>query len=451
MSRKTNRREFIAASASVASAFSILPRHVCGATGRPAPSDKLNVACIGIGGQGGGVSRDLAKLANVNIVAVCDVQQAHEAKMAKEYPNSPFYQDYRVMLEKEKAIDAVMVATPDHWHAPISLHAMRLGKHVYCEKPLTHTIEEARLMQRVATEQKVVTQMGNNGHGGEGLRQTKEWIDAGVIGKVTEVHTWSDRPGKFWQTQGKPKPTHSEPIPATLDWDLWLGPAAYRPYHSSYAPRQWRGFYDFGCGALGDMMVHNADPAWYALDLGAPYLVEAETGPPNPDTFPEWCIVTWHFASKGKNGPIKLVWYDGGKKPPLPPGSEPDRKLDDNGIYFVGDKGAMICGGWSGAPRLVPDSAMANFEPPKPTIARSSGHRVEWVQACIDGKPEDAKAGFWYSAPFTESLLVGVLPIRLGKKIEWDAIAMQATNAPEADALIRKTYRKGFELGVTQQ
>ncbi len=444
---RNNRRDFVATSVAGALTWSVLPRHVIGAQGQPSPSDKLNVASVGIGGQGGGVTSALSKLPNVNIVALCDVQRSHEARMAKEYPNRPFFQDYRVMLEEVKGIDAIMVATPDHWHAPIALAAMRLGKHVYCEKPLTHTIEEARLMARVAAETQVVTQMGNAGHAGEGLRQTKEWIDAGVIGNVTEVHTWSDRPGKFWQTQGKPRPTGSSPVPSTLDWNLWLGPAADRPYHPDYAPRQWRGFFDFGCGALGDMMVHNADPAWYALELGAPSSVEAETGPTNPDTFPEWTIVTWNFAARGKRGPVKVIWYDGGKKPPLPPGSESDRTLDDNGIYFVGERGVILCGGWSKEPRLVPDSSMASFDPPKPTIPRSVGHHLEWVNACIAGKPEDAKAGFWYSAPYTESLLVGVLPIRLGKRIEWDATAMRATNAPEADVLIRKSYRAGFGLG----
>jgi predicted dehydrogenase len=442
-----NRRNFVANTVGTLAAFSIVPRHVCSGAGEPAPSARLNIACIGIGGQGGGVTRDLAAIPHVNIVALCDVQRAHEARMAKEYPGRPFFQDYRKMLESVKGIDAVMIATPDHWHAPIALAALRSGLHVYCEKPLTHTIEEARLLKQVAAETKLVTQMGNSGHAGEGLRQTKEWIDAGVIGNVTEVHTWSDRPGKFWQTQGKPAPTDSQPVPDTLDWDLWLGPAADRPFHSSYAPRQWRGFYDFGCGALGDMMVHNADPAWYALGLGQPTSVEAEMGPTNRDTFPEWCIVKWHFAATDNHGPITVTWYDGGKKPPLPPGAEADMKLDDNGIYFVGTKGSMLGGGWSAAPRLVPDSMMKDFQPPKPTIARSVGHRLEWVDACIAGKPEDAKAGFWYSAPFTESLLVGVLPIRLGKRIEWDAAAMRATNAPEADEIIRKSYRAGYGLG----
>ncbi len=444
--KPSTRRQFLASTATAGFAFTFLPRHVLGAPDQPGPSEKLNIAGIGIGGQGGGVTKEIAGFPNANIVALCDVDMKYAANTIKQYPGRPLYKDYRVMLEKEKGIDAVIIGTPDHWHAPISLAAMKLGKHVYCEKPLTHTIEEARLCGKVAAEMKVVTQMGNMGHGGEGIRLTKEWIDAGLIGAVKEAHVWSDRPGHFWDTQGKRAPTDTPPVPDTLDWNMWLGAAAMRPYNPAYCPRKWRGFFDFGCGALGDMMVHNADPAWYALDLGAPESVEAQTAETNPDTFPLWCIVTWNFPAKGSRGPVKLVWYDGGKQPPLPPGSEPDRKLEDNGIYFVGEKGVIICGGWSGAPRLVPETAMKDFKPVAKTIERGIGHRKEWVNACIAGKPGDAKAGFWYSAPFTEGLLIGVLPIRLGKKIEWDAAAMKAKNAPEADALIRKKYREGFGL-----
>jgi predicted dehydrogenase len=441
-----SRRRFLSLGAIGAFGFHIVPRIVLGGPGQSAPSETLNIGCIGIGGQGGGVTRDLASLPNVNIAALCDVDENYAARTIKTYPGCPFYKDYRVMLEREKSLDAVMIATPDHWHAPISIAAMHLGKHVYCEKPLAHTIEEARLMGKVAAETKVVTQMGNNGHGGEGLRLIKEWIDAGAIGTVKEVHVWSDRPGKFWDSQGMRRPTESPPVPPTLDWNQWQGPAPQHDYHPVYMPRKWRGWFDYGCGALGDMMVHNADPAWFALDLGAPTAVEAVTSDTNSDSFPLWSIVTWHFAAKVHRGPIKLTWYDGGKQPPPPPGFDSASKLDDNGIYFVGDKGCLIAPGWSGVPRLVPDSLMKSFVPPAPTLARSPGHRKEWVDACIAGRPADAKAGFWYSAPFTESLLIGVLPIRLGKRIEWDASAMRAVNAPEADALIRKAYRKGFEL-----
>ncbi len=445
--KATTRRRFLATGAGASLAFTFLPRRVLGAPDQPAPSEKLAIGCIGIGGQGGGVTRELSGFPNVQIAAFCDVQATHAAKMEKTYPGRPFYNDYRVMLEKEKGLDAVMVGTPDHWHAPISIAAMKRGLHVYVEKPMAHTAAEARRMAAVAAEGKLVTQMGNQGHGGEGLRLTKEWIDAGVIGAVKEVHVWSDRPGKFWDTQGRRRPTETPPVPEGLDWNLWLGPAAERPYHPDYCPRKWRGWLDFGCGALGDMMVHNADPAWYALDLGAPESAEAETAPRNPDTFPEWSIVTWRFAAKGGRGPVTVTWYDGGKLPPRPPGLEADRTLGDNGIYFTGDKGVILCGGWSGAPRLVPEARMKDFVMPAKTIPRSVGHRREWVDACLAGKPEDAKAGFWYSGPYTEALHVGVLAIRLGRRIAWDGAAMKAAGCPEADTIIRKPYRAGFELG----
>lgn len=298
----------------------------------------------------------------------------------------------------------------------------------------------------VARETGVVTQMGNNGHAGEGLRLTREWIDAGAIGAVSEVHVWSDRPGRFWKSQGQPRPTETPPVPEGLDWDRWVGPAATRPYHPIYCPRQWRGWFDFGCGALGDMAVHNADPAFYALGLEAPDWVDAETSARNPDSFPEWSIVTFHFPAQGRRGPIKLVWYDGGKLPPRPPQLEAERQLGENGIYFVGTEGVLMAGGWAGTPRLLPESRMQTFQRPPKTIPRSPGNRREWVDACRAGRPEDAKAGFWYSAPFTEALLVGVLPIVAGRRIEWDARRLAATNAPEMAPLIRKRYRPGFEL-----
>lgn len=441
------RRDFIATGAAVLG-FNIIPRHVLGAPGVPPPSEKLNIGCVGIGGQGGGVTRELATFANVHIAALCDVERKHETTMAKTYPSRPFYTDYREMLSAEKGLDAVMVGTPDHWHAPISIAAMKLGKHVYCEKPLAHTIEETRIMARVAAETKVVTQMGNTGHASEGLRLTKEWIDAGAIGEIGEVHVWSDRPGTFWDSQGRTRPTEKPAVPDTLDWNQWQGSAPEHDYHPLYVPRKWRGWYDYGCGALGDMMVHNADPAWFALDLGAPIAIEAQTSETNADSFPLWSVVTWQFAAKAGRGPVRLTWHDGGKRPAPPPGFDPARKIGDNGILFLGDKGSIIAPGWCGTPRIVPESQMRSFKLPPRTLARSPGHREEWVAACLAGKPEDAKANFAYAAPYTEALLTGVLPIRLGKRIEWDSDNMKATNAPEAESLIRKSYRKGFELAA---
>ena len=429
--------------AAAALSFQIVPRHVLG-QGQTPPSDKLNLASIGFGGQGGGLLRQPA-IASQNIVALCDVDWNYVARTAKNYPKAEHFTDYRVMLEKVKGLDAVVIATPDHMHAPITIAALRAGKHVYVEKPMAHTIEEAREMTRVAKETGLVTQMGNNGHGGDGLRTTREWIQAGVIGTVKEVHGWSDRPGKFWK-QDLERPSETPPPPAEMDWNLWLGAAPVRPYHPYYHPRAWRGWFDFGTGALGDMAVHNLDPAFYALDLDAPVAAESKSSPIKKESYPAWQIITWEFAARGGRPAVKLSWYDGGKKPPRPAELEGGFDLGDNGIYFVGDKGTMVCGGWSAAPCLVPQSKLATVTLPPKTIPRSIGHRDEWVQACKDRKPEDAKAGFWYSGPYTEALLVGNLATRLQKRIEWDSVNMHASNAPEADAIIRKHYREGFGI-----
>jgi predicted dehydrogenase len=436
-----HRRRLLAA-AGAAATIQIVPRCVLGGAGQKPPSEKLNIAGIGVGGQGGGV---LADMTGENIVALCDVDAKYAAHTFKAHPKAKVFTDYRVLLEKRKDIEAVVIATPDHMHAPITLAALRSGRHVYVEKPMAHSIEEARVMTRVAKETGLVTQMGNNGHAGEGLRLTREFIQAGAIGAVREVHCWSDRPGKWWK-QDLDRPAETPPVPAGLDWNLWLGAAPVRPYHPIYCPRAWRGWFDFGTGAMGDMAIHNMDPAFYALDLDAPAAVEAQISPLRKESFPSWQIITYHFAAKGDRPALKILWYDGGKQPPRPEGLEADRQLGDNGIYFVGQKGVMLCGGWAGPPRLVPEGRMRDFQRPPKSLPRSIGHRAEWVKACKDRKPEDSKAGFAYSGPYTEALLVGNLAVRLQKPIEWDAAAMKATGAPEADPLIRKTYRKGFGI-----
>ncbi|MFI5379282.1 MAG: Gfo/Idh/MocA family oxidoreductase [Tepidisphaerales bacterium] len=439
-----NRRQFLKVSAAAVcvSGLQIVPRHVLG-QGLVPPSEKLNIAGIGIGGQGGG---DLKEMEAENIVALCDVDWKKAAGTFGRYPKAERFKDYRVMFDKiAKTFDAVMCATPDHMHAPISLAALRAGKHVYVEKPMAHSIEEARVMTTVARETGLVTQMGNNGHAGEGLRQTKEWLDSGAIGIVKEIHCWSDRPGTFWK-QDMDRPAEAMPVPADLDWDLFLGAAPVRPYHSVYHPRAWRGWFDFGTGALGDMAIHNMDPAFFALDLGAPVAAEAQTSPIRKESFPAWQIITYEFAAKGNRPAVKMIWYDGGKMPATPKDVEGAYKLADNGIMFIGEKGTMVCGGWAGQPGLFPAARRKEFQLPPKTLPRSIGHRQEWIAACKEHKPEKSMAGFAYSGPYTEAMLVGNLAVRLQKRIEWDAANMKVTNAPEAEELIRKKYRKGFEL-----
>jgi len=438
-----NRRDFLQTVAGTTFAFHVLPRHVLG-RGYTPPSEKLNIAGIGIGGQGRGVIREMA---TENIVALCDVDSNKAAATFNEFPKAEQFRDYRVLLDKRKDIDAVMIATPDHMHAPITIAALRAGKHVYVEKPMAHTIEEARVMTRIARETGLVTQMGNNGHAGEGLRLTREWLQAGAIGPVREIHCWSDRPGKWW-VQNLKRPTETPPVPAGLDWDLWIGAAPMRPYSKLYHPHDWRGWFDFGTGALGDMAIHNMDPAFYALDLGAPTAVEAKTSELEPESYPLWTVLRYEFAAQGDRPAVTLTWYDGGKMPPRPRDLSEGASLSDNGIYFIGDKGTLVCGGWSGPPTLYPESRREEFQKPRATIPRSIGHRSEWLEACKDHKPEDAKAGFDYSGPFTEALLVGNLSLRLQKRIEWDAATMRASNAAEADELIHKRYREGFGIGA---
>ncbi len=449
-----SRRQLMGGAAAVAAAFTIVPSNVLGRRGRSAPSSKLNVAGIGVGGRG---ASDINACENENVVALCDVDADRASKTFKKFPKAKVYKDFRRMLDKEaKNIDAVTIGAPDHIHAPAAIRAMKLGKHVYCEKPMAHTIYEAREMTRVAKETGLVTQMGNQGHAGEGLRLTYEFIHDGAIGTISDVHVWSDRAGtaeRPWWPQGVGRPSGSAPVPETLDWDMWLGPAPWRPYatfptrrgQGSYAPFNWRGRLDFGCGALGDMAVHNADPAFFCLDLDAPVAVEAESSPVNNETFPLWSIIKYYFPAKGDRPPVKMTWYDGGKKPPNPPELK-GRELKGNGILFVGSKGKILCGSHAGSPALLPEELSRSYKKPAKTLERSIGHHAEWIQACKDGRPQDAKSGFWYSGPFTEALLVGNLAVRLGRRVEWDTETMRSPNEPEADNYITKFYRAGWTI-----
>jgi len=437
----------------------IVPRHVLGGTGYTAPSDKLNIATVGVAGMGASNTRQCA---NENIVALCDVDDERSARVYQTYPNAKTYRDFRVMLEKQKDIEGVIVATPDHLHAVVAMAAMQLGKHVYVQKPLTRSIWEARMLTEAARKHKVVSQMGNQGHSGEGVRLIEEWIADGAIGKVYEVHSWTNRP--IWP-QGMPRPEDTPNVPATLDWNLWIGPSPMRPYHPAYHPFSWRSWWDFGAGALGDMACHVMDATYTALKLGYPTSVEAtiayQFAPPKAgergygrrlqyhDSFPMASTVHYTFPARGKKYPaLSYHWYDGGLLPMRPPELEDGRKLPESGTIFVGDKGKLICETYSESPRLIPESRMKAYKRPKKTIPRVEGsHEQNWIDAC-KGKGKTTST-FDYSGPFTETVLLGNLAIWFaGQKLSWDGPNMKVTNFAEANELVKPKYREGWSLGV---
>jgi len=413
---------------------------------RVSPNEKLNIACIGCGGQG---SNDVDGVQSENIVALCDVDEASAAATFAEFPKARKFKDYRRMLDKmDSEIDAVTVTTPDHTHYPAAIRAIRMGKHVFVQKPLTHTVWEARQLLLAARKHGVATQMGNQGHANEGTRLLNEWVNGGVIGTVREVHIWTNRP--IWP-QGIDRPKDRPPVPNTMAWDLWLGTAPERPYNPAYAPFNWRGWWDFGCGALGDMACHIMDASFWALELGSPTSVEAVTSPVNNETAPNWSIITYRFPARGDKPPVKLVWFDGGKKPPHPKDLEDGRELSDGGQILLGDNGTIMdANDYCNSPRLIPEDKMRDFmhssdRPPK-TIPRVPGddHYKEWIRACKGGKP--AGSNFEYSAALTEMVLLGNLAVRSGEKIEWDAENMKVTNSHRANQYVTKEYRKGWEV-----
>jgi predicted dehydrogenase len=462
------RRTFVGGLAAAAGLM-IVPRHVLGGPRYQAPSDKVNIATVGYRwGQGTSNTRALLTLPNVNIVALCDVDDSDgareaAAKLHAAVPNHVFYTDYRVMLEKQKGIDGVIVATPDHTHAVIAMAAMQLGKHVYVQKPMTHTVSEARALTEAARKYKVVTQMGNQGHSGEGVRLIEEWINDGAIGKVHEVHCWTNRP--IW-AQGMQRPTETPPVPAGLDWDLWIGPAPMRPYHPTYHPTAWRAWWDFGCGALGDMACHVMDAAYSVLKLGYPTSVTThmaynvapnKTGPwgsrvKYDDGFPPGTIVYLTFPARSSKLPaVKLYWYDGGLMPERPEELEPDRRLPTSGTIFVGEKGKIMCETYSESPRLIPESRMQAYKRPKKTLPRVPGswdqgaHEANWIDGIL-GKTKPV-SNFDYAGPFTETVLLGNIGMRFAsQKLEWDGPNMKVTNVAAANEVIQHHYRAGWSL-----
>jgi predicted dehydrogenase len=409
--------------------------------GYKSPNEKLNIAAIGAGGKG---ASDIDGCASENIVALCDPDYKNAAKTFAKYPKAVQYKDFRQMLDKEKNLDAVTISTPDHTHAVAAMWAMERGLHVYVQKPLTHNIHEARKLAETARKYGVATQMGNQGHSGEGVRRLCEMVWSGEIGTVKEVHAWTNRP--IWP-QGIPNPLPKEPVPDTLDWDVWLGPAKSRDYNQGYAPFNWRGWYDFGCGALGDMACHILDPANWALQLTAPTSVECvrQEGK-NDQTFPNKSVVKFEFPARGAFAPVVVYWYDGGEMPPRPEGIGEDVKLGSgkNGSLFIGDKGTITTGEYGDDSRLLPEDRMKDYKFPDQLLSRSPGHYRDWLRACKGGGA--ACSNFDYAGPFTEWVLLGVIALRVEGKLSWDNKKMKFTNNPKANQYISREYRKGWKV-----
>jgi len=503
-----SRREFLSQSAAAAVGFSIVPRRVLGGAGFVPPSDKVNIAFIGVGAQGMRVMLRFLREADVQGVAVCDVnksganypqwsthefcnsvqtllgvssgwdwlspdqpiqlshtlrascgvagrdpcQKIVEAYYATQqrsgrYHGCAAYNDFRELLEKQHDLDAVVVCTTDNLHAAVSAAAMRKRKHVFCQKPLTHTIYEARRIAEIARETGVITQIAVANQASEATRQLCEWIWDGAIGPVREVHNWSSRP--FWP-QGIERPKESEPVPGGLDWDLWLGPAPTRPFHHVYLPFVWRGWDDFGCGALGDMGSYSYDTIFRVLKLEAPVSVEASSTDRYDETFPLASIIHYDFAARGDMPPVKFTWYDGGLKPPRPDELEPGRPFkgneeEDEGLLFVGDRGKILCRFNGGDPKLIPQPKMDAYKQPSKTLPRSPGNEREWLDACRGGKVKPG-GNFEFEGMVTETLLLGNVAVRTGEKLSWDRANMKVNNSDLAQNQIRPERHGGWEL-----
>jgi len=424
--------------------------------GRISPNERLNIAAIGAGGMGRG---DINGCKSENIVALCDPDWKNAAESFFNFRHARQFKDYREMLDAMPEIDACTISTPDHSHAPAAYRAMKLGKHVYVQKPLSHTVAEARLLNQVARETGVVTQMGNQGNSGDGVREFCEILWSGAIGDVHEAHTWTNRP--IWP-QGHTEALPEEFLPSTMDWDVWLGPAAERPYNSGYAPFAWRGWWDFGCGALGDMACHIMDPPWWALKLGEAdsYTVEllmeegmTEHSPPVTST------VKYAFPARADMSACDLYWYEGSRQvdgaevpnlPAHPEGVPEDENIGGgrNGSLLHGSGGILTAATYGGSPRLLPAARMDEFEMPEPVIPRvpDGNHYLAWINAC-KGVGE-ATSHFGYSGPFTEMVLLGNVAMLTRRKLHYDARTGTITNDPEANALLTKSYRPGWELPV---
>jgi predicted dehydrogenase len=434
---KLSRREFIGITATAAAGFTILPNHVISGLGHKAPSDKLNIAGIGIGGKG---KVNLRNMVGQNIVALCDVDWDYAAPVFKKYPKAKKYKDFRKMLEQQKDIDACVIATPDHTHVHPAMMAMSMGKHVYVQKPLTHTVWESRKLAQAAGKYKVATQMGNEGHSSDNVRKLAELIWNGTIGEIREAHAWSDRP--IWP-QGLKKPENSMDVPDYLDWDLFIGPAEYTPYHSDYHPWSWRAWWDFGTGALGDMGCHILDTVFYSLKLKYPTHAQASSTTVFSESAPNASRVEFTFPARSSltnlNLPeVKVTWHDGGLQPPRPKEMPAGKSLATNGNLFIGTKGKIWCNQYASEILVLPTD-MNYSEPPEmvkriPDHPLGGGrHEMDWVRACKES-PENRRkpaSDFEYAGPLSEMVLMGNLAVRLqklNKKLEWDGENMKFKN-----------------------
>ncbi len=466
---RLSRRDFVKAGAAAVPAFTIVPSYVLGGRGQVTPSEKVNLASIGTGGQGCVDLRGFLQIPKVQVVSVCDVrkdadysqfyfrgragseiakglvEKAYAQQMASgTYKGCNTYVDFNEMLEKEKGIDAVVVATTDNLHAFASLAAIARGKHVYCEKPLTHDVYEARMMREAAQKRKVKTQMGNHAHSSEYIRLLVEWVRDGAIGDVTEVYCWTNRP--IWP-QGIPRPKEEMPVPEGLDWDRWIGPAPLRPYNSAYAPFNWRGWWHFGTGALGDMGCHIMDMPVWALELGHPTSVEANfTAFEANESAPAGSIVTYEFPARGSKPPVRLTWSDGGLMPPKP--KELEWGMPGTGSLLVGSKGKIVAEE-GGTGRLIPEAAMKAYQRPPKTIKRVSGHYSDFIEAVLGG--DEASSNFGVAGPLTEIVLLGNVAIQAGRnvRLEWDGPNMTVTNVAGANKFVRRQYRQGWTLPIS--
>ncbi len=477
--------------AALGAAFTIVPRHVLGGGRYVAPSDKVTLAFVGVGTQGIRVMLEFLPLPDVQTVAVCDAnsgssdylqfgtnelrnrvrkvipnakwgyenEDSHhgsagcgparkaielyyaQQKRSGQYGGCTEFTDYRELLAQRKDVDAIVVGTPDHTHAVISIAGMRAGKHVFCQKPMAHSVLESRKMAEVARETKLATQVAIWNSASEATRVLCEWVWGGAIGQVRQVHNWTNRP--TWP-QAIERPAETQPVPPYLNWDLWLGPAPFRPYHRAYQPFVFRGWCDFGTGSAGDMGCYSFDTIFRVLKLGLPASIEASSSRLFPETFPLASIVHYNFPARGDMAPVKVIWYDAGLKPPRPEGLPDGEKLAAEGMLLVGDKGTLLCNFYGANPRLLPESRSRSFTPPPPSLPRTpGGYEAEWIAACKGGKRADANME--YTSTVTETLLLGNVAIRSGEKLKWDAARLD-TGSAQANQLLHPPYREGWSL-----